>query len=455
MGNEAIENAVGRLAATFSGELLKPGSAGYDEARRVHNGLIDKRPALIARCKNVADIVDAVNLARELRLEIAVRGGGHNVAGRATVDGGLMVDLAPMKAIHVDPSARTARAQGGVTWKEFNRETQIHGLATTGGVVGSTGISGLTLGGGLGWLMPKYGMALDNLISAQLVMADGKVLQASAQENPDLYWAVRGGGGNFGVAASLEFRLHPVGPIVTGGLVAHPVQKAKDVLRFFRECAAAASDETMLVGGLVPAPDGSGTKLAVIAACHCGRPEEGAAALKPIKAFGPPVMDAMGPIPYLAINGMLDGGFPKGALNYWKSHFVPSLSDGAINVAIESFLECPAPMGQILFEHFHGASTRVGVSETAYALRSAGFNVLILSQWLEAKDTDRSIAWARKTYDALQPFFGPSRYLNYLGDDEPGNAILDAYGVNYERLRKLKRKYDPENVFHLNQNIKP
>jgi FAD/FMN-containing dehydrogenase len=455
MGRESIDDAVARLAPGFSGELIRPGGAGYDESRRVHNGLIDKRPALIARCRNVGDIVDAVNLARQLDLEIAVRGGGHNVAGRATVDGGLMVDLAPMKGIHVDPVTRTGRAQGGATWKEFNRETQIHGLATTGGMVGSTGISGLTLGGGLGWLMPKYGMALDNLLSVQLVTADGRVVQASAQENPDLFWAVRGGGGNFGVAASLEFRLHPVGPMVTGGLVAHPVEKARDVLRFFRECAAAASDETMLVGALVPAPDGSGAKLAAIAACHCGTPAEGAAALAPIKAFGRPAMDAMGPIPYVALNGMLDGGFPKGALNYWKSNFVPALSDAALMVAIESFLGCPAPMGQILFEHFHGAATRVGVSETAYALRSTGFNALILSQWLEAKDTERSIAWARQTYSALEPFFGPTRYLNYLGDDEPGDPVQQAYGANYERLRKLKRRYDPENVFHLNQNIRP
>jgi len=455
MATTSIEEAITRLAPTFSGEMLRPGQPGYDEARRVHNGLIGKRPRLIARCRNVSDIVDAVGLARTYSLEVAVRGGGHNVAGRGTVEDGLMIDLALMRGVHVDPNARTARAQGGVTWKEFNRETQLHGLATTGGVVGSTGIAGLTLGGGLGWLMPKYGMALDNLLSVQLVLADGRVLQASAHDHPDLFWAVRGGGGNFGVAASLEYRLHPVGPVITGGLVAHPIERAKDVLQFFRDITARLPDETMLVAGLVPAPDGSGAKLAAMVACHCGRPEEGAAALGPVKAFGPPIVDAVGPIPYVALNGLLDGGFPKGALNYWKSHFVPALSDAAMIVAIESFLRCPAPMGQILFEHFHGASTRVGVSETAFALRSSGYNVLILSQWMEPKDTDRSIAWARETYAALQPFFGPMRYLNYLGDDEPGNPSVEAYGVNYERLRQLKRTYDPDNVFHVNQNIRP
>ena len=266
----SLATAVAELAPTFSGQLLQPHDAGYDDARRVHNGLIDKRPALIARCHGTADVADAVKLARTLSLEVAVRGGGHNVAGRATIDGGLMIDLAPMKGIHVDARARIARAQGGVLWKEYNRETQLHGLATTGGVVGTTGIAGLTLGGGLGWLMPKYGLALDNLRSAEMVMADGSVRRASADENPDLFWAIRGGGGNFGIAASLEFNTHPVGPMITGGLVAHPLQRGGDVLRFFREQCAAAPDELMLAAGLLTAPDGSGAKLTGILAAHCG-----------------------------------------------------------------------------------------------------------------------------------------------------------------------------------------
>src|SRR5205085_6288971 len=244
------------LAPGFTGELLQPTDAGYDAARRVHNGLVDKRPALIARCQGVADVADAVKMARTLNLEVAVRGGGHNVAGRATIEGGLMIDLAPMKGIHVDAKVRTARAQGGVLWKEFNRETQLHGLATTGGVVGTTGLAGLTLGGGLGWLMPKYGLALDNLRSADMVMADGAVTRASADENPDLFWAIRGGGGNFGIAASLEFDLHPVGPIITGGLAAHPFPKGSDVLKFFRDTCGSAPDEMMLAAGMLTAPDG-------------------------------------------------------------------------------------------------------------------------------------------------------------------------------------------------------
>ena len=348
----SIAGTVGQLAPTFGGQLLQPTDVAYEEARRVHNGLVDKRPALIARCQGIADIVDAVKLARTLRLEVAVRGGGHNVAGRATVDGGLMIDLSLMKGIQVDAQARTARAQGGVLWKEFNRETQLHGLATTGGVVGTTGLAGLTLGGGLGWLMPKYGLALDNLRSAELVMADGTVRRASADENPDLFWAIRGGGGNFGIAASLEYTLHPVGPIVTGGLVAHSLPKGRDALRFFRDTCATLPDEMMLIAGLLTAPDGSGAKLTGLVACHCGSLADGEAAVRPLKAFGPPVMDAMGPIPYCAVNGLFDASLPRGALNYWKSQFLAELSDGCIDTLIDQFAACPTPMCQIVLEHF-------------------------------------------------------------------------------------------------------
>ena len=257
----SVAASLEQITATFTGRILQPADSGYDDARRVHNGLIDKRPAIIARCHGTADVADAVKLARTLNLEIAVRGGGHNVGGRGTIDSGLMIDLAPMKGIHVNSSTRTVRAQGGVLWKELNRETQLHGLATTGGVVGTTGIAGLTLGGGLGWLMPKYGLALDNLKSAEMVMADGTVRRAAADENPDLFWAIRGGGGNFGIAASLEYALHPVGPMIAGGLVAHPFPNGRDVLRFFRETCATLPDEMMMVAGLLTAPDGSGNKL--------------------------------------------------------------------------------------------------------------------------------------------------------------------------------------------------
>jgi FAD/FMN-containing dehydrogenase len=266
----SLSETVTALANTFTGQLLLPSDAGYDEARKVHNGLIDKRPAIIARCRGLADIADAVKMARDRKLEVAVRGGGHNVAGRATIDSGLVIDLSLMKGIHVDPKARTVRAQGGLTWNEFNRETQLHGLATTGGVVSTTGIAGLTLGGGLGWLMGKHALALDNLLSVDVVLADGRILTASEDDNADLFWALRGGGGNFGVAASFEYRLHPVGPIVTGGLVAYPFSAAWDVLRFFRDVTASLPDEMMVLAGLLHAPDGSGTKLVGLVVGHCG-----------------------------------------------------------------------------------------------------------------------------------------------------------------------------------------
>ena len=450
----SVTATLDQLTPTFSGRLLQSSDPGYDEARRVHNGLIDKRPSIIARCHGTADVADAVKLARSNNLEIAVRGGGHNVAGRGTIDRGLMIDLAPMKGIHVDVAKRTARAQGGVLWKEFNRETQLHGLATTGGVVGTTGIAGLTLGGGLGWLMPKYGLALDNLRSAEMVMADGTVRRAAADENPDLFWAIRGGGGNFGIACSLEYAVHPVGPMIAGGLVAHPFSNARDVLRFFRDTCATLPDEVMLVAGMLTAPDGSGNKLAALVAAHAGSLAQGEAALKPIKTFGPPVMDAMGPISYCQQNGLLDASLPKGALNYWKAHFVVDLSDDCIKTLIEQFEPCPSPMSQIVVEHFHGAASRVPVQDTACALRVIGFNVVIISQWMDPKDNDRCIAWCRSVYAALEPYLAKTRYVNYLGDDETGDPAAVAYGANYARLRELKAKYDPENVFHVNVNIR-
>lgn len=443
---------ISELARIFAGQLLQPSDSGYEEARKVHNGLVDKRPALIARCRGLADIADAIQLSRRQNLEVAVRGGGHNVAGRATIDDGLMIDLAPMKGIHVDPKARTARAQGGVTWAEFNRETQLHGLATTGGVVSSTGIAGLTLGGGLGWLMSKYGLALDNLLSADIVTAEGKILRASADENADLFWAVRGGGGNFGVAASFEYQLHSVGPI-TGGLVAYPFDRAKDMLRFYRGLTASLPDELTVFAGLIHAPDGSGTKLAVIVPCHCGPLDAGEAASRPIKEFGSPAVDTIGPMPYCELNAMLDAAYPKGALNYWKSSFLSDLSDEVIDGMIECFAKCPTPMGQILIEHFHGAAARVEVGDTAFPHRAEGYNLVLLSEWMDPAATDQCIAWARDTYAAMGPFVASRRYVNYLGDDEEGDAVAAAYGPNYPRLRELKAKYDPENFFHMNQNI--
>ena len=450
-----LSEAVGQLTPSFIGSLLQPGDLEYEDARRVHNGLIDKRPALVARCRGVADVADAVKLARGLNLDMAVRGGGHNVAGRATLDDGVMIDLSPMRGVIVDPAARTARAQGGVLWKEFNRDTQVYGLATTGGVVSTTGIAGLTLGGGFGWLMPKYGLALDNLRSAEMVMADGRVERVSATEHPDLFWAVRGGGGNFGIVTTFEYALHPVGPMITGGVVAHPFANAHDVLRFFRETCRSAPDELMLVAGLQTAPDGSGAKLVGIVAGHCGSPAQGEAAVRPIKAFGTPVLDAMGPIPYCDLNSMLDGAFPRGALNYWKAHFLTDLTEEAIGVLIDRFAACPSPMSHIVIEHFHGAASRVPVDATACALRVTGFNAVIISQWSDPRDTDRCLAWGRETYAALSPHLGSTRYVNYLAFDDEGDPARVAYGPNLERLRAIKKKYDPDNVFHHNVNIRP
>jgi len=451
---QSVDRAsIADLSARFSGVLLRPDESGYDDVRRVHNGMIDRRPALIARCLGTADMADAVNFARTHGLELAVRGGGHNVAGRAVCDGGLMLDLSLMKGIHVDPVRRTARAQGGVTWREFNRETQTHGLATTGGVISTTGIAGLTLGGGLGWLMAKYGLAMDNLLSAEIVTASGDIVRASKDENDDLFWALQGGGGNFGAVSWLEYRLHPVGT-VTSGLIAHPFAQARDVLGFFREITSSGlPDDLAFFGALLHAPDGA--PIAVLIACHCGPIGEAETALQRIKKFGTPIMDTIGPTTYEATNMMLDAGFPRGALNYWKSNFMMELSDQAIHALISQFAKCPSPMSGLLLEHIHGAATRVGVSETSFPHRRDGYNFLVVSEWLNPADNARNIAWARESYDVMRPCFAAGRYVNYLGDDDGEDAVAAAYGPNYQRLRVLKAKYDPTNLFHLNQNIRP
>ena len=454
MSSTAVATAVKELAPAFAGRLIQPVDALFNDARMVHNGLIDRKPALIAQCRGVADIADAVKLARKLRLEIAVRGGGHNVAGRGTIDGGLLIELSLMKGVHVDPGKRVARVEGGALWREVNRETQVHGLATTGGIIGSTGVAGLTLGGGLGWLMAKHGMALDNVLSVEVVTADGTVRRAAADENPDLFWAVRGGGGNFGVVASFEFQLHPVGPMITGGLVAHPIERAKDVLRFFRETTRTLPDEMMMVAGLVTGPDGT-TKLAALVAGHFGSLEDGAAATLPIKQFGQPIMDVIGPMPYTAINSMLDASTPRGARNYWKSHFIDDLSDAAIDTLIDRAMRAPSPLCQLLLEHFHGKATRVPPTETAYALRSPGYNMLVLGQWTNPADDAKGLAWSRDSYAAMQPHVSAKRYLNYMGEDEGDTLLGSVYGPNLARLRQVKAKFDPENVFHVNVNIKP
>lgn len=442
--------------ASLGGEVLFPETAGYDEARRVHNGLVDKHPAAIARCRGMADVVEAVNTARELGLEISVRGGGHAISGTAVTEGGLMIDLSQMKGIHVDVARATARAQPGVLWGEVNRETQLHGLAVTGGVVSSTGIAGLTLGGGIGWLMPSIGLATDNLLSVDVVTADGRVLVASADSHPDLFWALRGGGGNFGIVTSFEYRLHRIGPIVTGGVVVHPFAAAAGLLRFFRDFSRDIPDELMIIAALLHAPDGSGMPVAAIGVGHVGPPEEADRDLAPLLGFGAPLDVQVGPMPYSVLNTLFDASYPAGALNHWKSAFLRDLSDEAIDDVVTRFAACPSPMSLIAIEHFHGAVTRVPVDATAMPHRETGFNLLITSVWTDPDSTAANVAWTRESFNGLDRFVVDRRYVNYLDADDTGDAAASsAFGRNYERLGEIKRVYDPENVFHLNTNVKP
>jgi len=441
------------LRTAFSGRILEPGDEGYEDARRVHNGMVDRRPALIAQCRNTADVVDALALARASGLDVCVRGGGHNVAGRAVADGALMIDLSPMKGIHVDPGRRTARAQGGVVWRELNRETAAHGLAVTGGAISTTGIAGLTLGGGLGWLMAKYGLAADNLLSVELVTADGRILDVNADSDPDLFWALRGGGGNFGVATSFEYALHPL-TMVTGGLIAHPVEAAADMLRFYRDACAAASDDMTAFAALVHAPDGSGMKIAGMIVFHTGTPDEAEREIAPFREWGSPLVVEVGPMPYQVMNTILDAGYPAGSLNYWMSSFAKGLDDGLIETMIERFATVPSPMSAILLEQFHGAVCRVGVTDTAVPHREEGWNLVLPSVWMDPADSDANVAWTRETHAALGDHLSERRWLNYLGDDQD-SAVRAAFGPNYDRLVEVKRRVDPDNVFHHNHNIAP
>ena len=441
------------VRAASSGRFLQPGDDGYDDARRLHNGMIDKRPALIAQCQSTADVIDAVNFGRDAGVEIAVRAGGHGVAGRATTDGGLMIDLSLMKGIHVDPRRRTARAEPGLTWREFNRAAAVHGLATTGGVVSSTGIAGLTLGGGIGWLMGKHGLSVDNLVSAEVVTAKGEVLQASDDEHADLFWALRGGGGNFGVVTSLEYRVHPVRDVFAGPVL-YPLADARSALSFHREFTASVPDELTVGAALLHAPDGSGTKVAALVPCHCGEQGAAEADVKALRAFGTPLADLVTPMPYPVVNTMLDGAFPKGALNYWKSGFLSDLADDAINVMVEAFERVPSAMSGIFLDHIHGAATRVAPDATAFPHRDTAFSVLLIGQWSDPADTEATIAWVRDTFESLQPHLSDRRYTNFLSADDAGD-VRQGYGDNYQRLVDVKRTYDPDNLFHLNHNIDP
>ena len=454
MSTTLDNHALDQLDDRISGSVLAPQDNGYDEARAVHNGLVDRRPALIVRARTASDVVAALALARRAGLEVSVRGGGHNVAGRAVTDGGVMIDLAEMRNIAVDPERAIVTAQSGARWGELNAATAAHGLAVTGGTVSTTGIAGLTLGGGLGWLMAKYGLAADNLQAVELVTAGGEVLHVEAATHPDLFWALRGGGGNFGVAISFTYRLHPV-QTVTGGLIAHPIDAAPQLLRFYRDAVAHASDDMTVFAGLVHAPDGSGAKLAALVAFHAGDPDTATRELAPFLSFGSPLMVEVGPMSYPQMNTLLDAGYPDGARNYWLSSFTRGLPDALIDTAVERFAAVPSTMTSLLFEHFHGAVTRIAPTETAVPHREPGWNLLIPSVWTDPAATDANISWTRETFAALRPALTTRRWLNYLGDDQPDDAIRAAYGPNYQRLRDVKRRYDRDNVLHLNHNIAP
>lgn len=443
------------LRASLRGALLLPQDAGYDEARAVWNGMIDRRPAAIVQATGNADVIAGVNFAREEGLPVCVKGGGHSAAGNAVADDALMLDLSQMNAVHVDPDTRRARVQGGATWGIFDRECQVYGLASTGGVISTTGVGGLTLGGGLGYLMGSYGLAIDNLVSADVVTADGSVVRASADQNADLFWAIRGGSGNFGVVTSLEFNLHPVGPIVYGGIAAWPLAQGRDVIALYKQVTDAASDELTAFLAFGGAPDGSGNLLAIAIPMHTGPLDAAERELKPLKDFGPPIMDVLGPIPYAAQQSMLDAGFPKGAQVYWKSTFLRELPPEAMDVVISKAEQIPVPTCNIVLEHFHGAVNRVPGDATAFAERGAAYNVAIIGVWHDKADAERCIAWARGVYDALQPWSTGSVYVNYLGVGDEPDRVKDAFGANYARLVAVKQQYDADNLFRANQNIAP
>jgi FAD/FMN-containing dehydrogenase len=440
------------LRSRVRGPVLTAADAGYDAARRIWNAMIDKRPALIVRCAGAADVLEAVRFAATHEVLTSVRGGGHNVAGTAVCDGGLMIDLSPMKGIQVNPAARTAWAQPGLSWQEFDHETQAFGLATTGGVVGETGIAGLTLGGGVGWLVRQYGLTCDNLLAADVVTADGQLRRASPEENDDLFWALCGGGGNFGVVTAFHYRLHPVSTVLAG-LVVHPRSAARDVICFHRDFAAAAPEEFTSRVGLRTAPDGR--PVVALASCYCGDLGEGERVLRPLREFGSPLVDDMKPMPYTSLQGMFGPAFPWGNRNYWKSSFLRALPDAAVDAVIEQADRAQSPLSSVALEYYGGAASRIAADATAFPHRAATFNCLILGQWCDAAEDPMHIGWARECWEAVRPWSSGAAYMNALGNDEGAQTVRDAYGANYPRLAALKAKFDPMNLFRLNQNIAP
>lgn len=437
--------------ARVRGELIRRDDSNYDAARKVFNGMIDKQPALIVQCAGVADVIAAVKFAREKDLLTAVRGGGHGVVGNALCDEGLVVDLSAMRTVHVDFKNQTARAEGGATWGDFDHETQAFGLATTGGIVPSTGVGGLTLGGGIGHLNRKYGLACDNLLSADVVTADGQLRRASAEENEDLFWGLRGGGGNFGVVTSLQYRLHSVG-LVLGGEIIYPMDQAKKVLRFYRDWSTAAPDELRADATLLSGPEGPVLDITV---CYCGALEEGEKVVRPLRSCGSPIVDTVAPVPYATVQNLLTEVFQPGLLHYWKAGFVHEFSDDAIEAIVDFFTgDVPGFFGAIAIEHLGGAVGRVGAQDTAFSHRDAQHSLLVVRMWEDPADSEANIGWARRCYRAAEPYLKEGVYVNYLGD-EGDSRVRAAYGANYDRLAAIKQKYDPTNFFHLNQNVKP
>jgi len=452
-GDTILESAVvQKFADGLRGRLVQSGDGGYDQARTVWNGMIHRRPALNARCAGPADIIASVHFARDHGLLVSVKGGGHNITGNAVCEGALMIDLSPMKGVRVDPAGRTARAEAGLTWGEYNRETQAFGLASTGGVVSTTGIAGLTLGGGLGWLMGKHGLSCDNLISADLVTADGALVTASAERNSDLFWGLRGGGGNFGVVTSFEYQLHPVGPVLAG-MVIHPMARAKEMLRFYRDFCRGCPDEMLAAAALMTSHEGE--PVAVIIASYIGDLADGERAMAPLRKFGTPLADTIAPTSYVQLNTLFDAAVPYGGVQrYWKSSFLDELGDQLLDIMVARAAKMLSPMSMVLFFHMHGAAARVDRDATAFGLRRDQWDYDAISQWNDPAETAGHIQWTRDYWTAVEPFASGEVYVNHL-DAEEATRIRAAYSGNYERLVALKNKYDPANLFRMNQNIRP
>jgi FAD/FMN-containing dehydrogenase len=439
------------LRRRIRGEVVLPEDVAYDQARRVWNGMIDRRPAAIAYLAGSDDVVAAINFARARNLLVAVRAGGHNIGGASICDGGIVLDLSRMKKIEVDPVKRIARAQAGLNLGEFDAATQAHGLATTMGVNADTGIAGLTLGGGFGKLGRKYGLAADNLISVEIVTADGRLLRASATENQDLFWAIRGGGGNFGIVTSFEYRLFPVGPIVLAGSIVHPYDRARDAMHFYQAFASTAPDELSLDAALATAP--SGERVFSISVCYIGPIEQAEKAIQPLRAHGSPIQEQIAPRSYLEIQSAADAIFPRGRRYYWKAQFLRELSDAAIDTLLTAYASAPSE-SLLVLQHVGGAIARVPATATPYANRDALYDCFPISIWDNPAEDAARIRWARELWEAMRPFSTGGVYANNLGE-EGTERIEAAYGENYARLRALKTKYDLTNFFRLNQNIKP